>query len=105
MDILHFKMRRSAWYKTLPVSAYPFSLFHCKMLLNVRDSNVPTPIATTQTWVAGDDVSITIGAFLATLIVYDVGEHLLYVGSAIGLSNVSKLSHLTKRYPGPFLFT
>ena len=67
------------------------------MLLSVRDSAATVPASIVPTWVAGDDVPIKIDAFLATLLVYDAGEHLFNVSFVAWLSNVWQLSHLTKR--------
>ena len=64
----------------------------------MRDTSVPVPVAKVPTFVADDDVAMKIDAFVATLIVYDTGELLLYVSFVARLSYASKLSHLTKRY-------
>ena len=66
------------------------------MVLAVRDTADPNSFV--QSWVAENYVSVKLDAFLATLIVYDAGEHLLCRLHHKAESRTSKLSHLTKRY-------
>ena len=69
-----------------------------KMLLDVRDTAIPIPTSFVPTYVAEYDISMEIGIFVATLIVYDAREYLFSAIFVTRLSYTSKSSHLTKRY-------
>ena len=45
------------------------------MLLKVRDTSNSVPASLVAAWVDEEDILLKIGAFLATLVVYDAGEH------------------------------
>ena len=65
------------------------------MLLDVRDTVISIPVAKVPTWVANNNVANKIDTFLATLLVYDAGEHLFYASFVTWL-NVSKVITLDK---------
>ena len=49
------------------------------MLFDTRETIASIPAAEVPIWVNVDDIVIEIESFLATLIVYDSGEHHIYV--------------------------
>ena len=50
-----------------------------EMLLDTRDTIPSVPAAEVPSWLSVNDTAIKIESFLATLIVYDSGEHRYHV--------------------------
>ena len=74
------------------------------MVLDERDTAHVIPASFVPPWVADDDISLKITAFLATLIVYDACEHPFYATFSTELTHALKVITLDKEVPKPTTF-